>query len=56
MLATAEKPMTAMPTPRSSISTPVARRRVASKMMTPAPMRISMPSIAAARFSTFSWP
>ena len=48
--------MTAMPMPRSSTSEPIASRLVASKMMIPAPTRISMPSIAAARFSTFSWP
>ena len=35
---------------------PSTRRRVASKMMIAAPTRISIPSIAAARFSTFSWP
>ena len=56
MLATAEKAITAIPTPRSSISEPMTRRRVASKMMIPAPTRISIPSIAAARFSSFSCP
>ena len=35
---------------------PSTSRRVASKTMIPAPTRISMPSIAAARFSTFSCP
>jgi hypothetical protein len=55
-LATIENAMTAMPTPRLSTSEPVASRRVASKMMIPAPTRISIPSIVAARFSTFSCP
>ena len=56
MLATAENAITAIPTPRSSTSEPITSRRVASKMMIPAPTRISIPSIAAARFSSFSWP
>ena len=56
MLATAAIAITAMPIPRSSTSEPFTSRRVASKMMIPAPTRISIPSIAAARFSTFSWP
>ena len=57
MLATAETadhrdadPEVARPRSRST------SRRVASKMMIPAPTRISIPSIAAARFSIFSCP
>ena len=45
-----------MPTPIDSISVPWTSRRTDSKMMIPAPSRISMPSIAAARFSTFWCP
>ena len=55
-MATAENAITAIPTPRLSTSTADTSRRVASKTMIPAPTRISIPSIVAARFSTFSWP
>ena len=37
-------------------SAPTTSRWVASKTMIPAPTRISIPSIVAARLSTFSWP
>jgi hypothetical protein len=53
---TAEIAITAMPKPMFSISPPLARRREASYTITPAPTRISMPSIAAARFSALAWP
>jgi hypothetical protein len=55
-LATIEKAITAMPMPRLSTSVLWTRCRTASKAITPEPTRISMPSIAAARFSTFSCP
>jgi len=55
-LATPEKPITAMPMPIFSTCAPAARRRPDSNTITAAPTRISKPSIAAARFSTFWWP
>ena len=54
--ASAENAITAMPNPIDSISEPSASRRTDSNTITPAPIRISIPSIAAARFSTFWWP
>ncbi len=52
--ASAENPITAIPMPRCETSAPTTSRRVAAKTMIPAPTRISIPSIAAAKFSTFS--
>ena len=45
-----------MPSHSESTSTASTRRRTDSKMISPAPSRISTPSIAAARFSTFACP
>ena len=55
-LATSENATTPIPKPRRSTLAPTARRRIASKAMTPDPTRMSIPSIAAERFSIFSWP
>ena len=56
MLATAEKAITAMPTPSDCTSGGSTSRRADSNTMMPAPTRISIPSIPAATFSTFAWP
>ena len=56
MFTTADTPITAMPTPMCSISLPAESRWTDSYTITPAPTRISIPSIAAARFSTFACP
>src|SRR5438046_1976153 len=55
-LATAETPTTAMPTPRRWTPAPITRWRMASKAITPDPTRMSIPSMAAERFSIFSCP
>ena len=55
-LATADRPTTAMPTPSRWTSVPTTRWRIASNAMTAEPTRMSIPSIAAERFSIFSWP
>ena len=45
-----------MPKPSESTSGVSTSRLTPSKMIMPAPTRISIPSMAAARFSIFAWP
>ena len=55
-LASTENAITPMPMPSECTSAPLDSRRTDSKTMTPAPTRMSIASIAAARFSNLSWP
>ncbi len=56
MLTTIENATTAMPRPTVLSWPPLISRRIASNAIAAEPTRIRIPSIAAERFSIFSWP